>query len=371
MQSDQETVLEEFMQSSFGAQQLYVPRKFSKGAAQREPADLAWSADGLVVLFYMTASTKKLEDQIEHNRRQAIGYHRLWSKNKPQYALKGKNRFGDECSASYDSVQIYLTLLVVSDECGIDILEPITRQIKNAVIVVPEMLLHWVAEFGGSIVDLLTLINIFLSSRLEASKKRNDDFAALSDLVSEYVQHSIKEADPEGRYLTGTPQHDYLVLHKYLSDMKVPASIGQAFATPKFREEVSRIFGDMRLIEYATLAAAAETAITASEPPTFKKFMILKTRGHYYTFVVATIDMGSSNSSEVVRVALENSKNKAGELDSIGVFYGNVANINEYRLPLMFSLPPKLPKRHALVLAESIVQKGEMLSRQEGNGIAT
>lgn len=371
MQSDQETVLEEFMQHSFGAQQLYVPRKYRKGTAQREPADLAWSADGLVVLFYMTASKGKLADQIEHNRRQAIGYHRLWSTNKSQYALKGRNRFGDECSASYASVQVYLTLLVVSDECGIDILEPITPQIRNAVIVVPEMLLHWVAEFGGSIVDLLTLINIFLSSRLEANKKRNDDFAALSHLVSEYIQYSIKEADPEGRYLTGTPQRDYLVLHKYLSDMKVPASIGQAFDTPKFREEVSRIFGDMRLIEYATLAATAETAIAASEPPTFKKWIVLKTKRHYYTFVVATLHMGSSNVSDVARVALEATRNEVGEVDAICVFYGNIADINEYRLPLMFSLPPKLPKRHALVLAESIVQKGEMLSRQEGNGIAT
>jgi hypothetical protein len=68
MQSEQETVLEEFMQNSFGAQHLYVPREFRKGTAQREPADLAWSADGLVVLFYMTASTNKLVDQIEHNR---------------------------------------------------------------------------------------------------------------------------------------------------------------------------------------------------------------------------------------------------------------------------------------------------------------
>jgi hypothetical protein len=247
MQSDQETVLEEFMQHSFGAQHLYVPKKYRKGTAQREPADLAWSADGLVVLFYMTASTKKLKDQIEHNRRQANGYHRLWATNKPQYALKGRNQFGDECSVSYDSVQVYLTLLVVSDECGIDILQPITPKTRNAVIVVPEMLLHRVAQFGGSIVDLLTLINIFLSSRLEANKKRNDNFAALSDLVSEYVQYSIKQADPEGRYLTGTPQRDYLVLHKYLFDMKVPASVRQAFDTSKFREDVSRIFGDLRL----------------------------------------------------------------------------------------------------------------------------
>jgi hypothetical protein len=363
MQSDQETVLEEFMQHSFGAQHLYVPRKYRKGTAQREPADLAWSADGLVVLFYMTASKGKLADQIEHNRKQAMGYHRLWATKRPEYALRGRNRFGDECSASYDSVQVYLTLLVVSDECGIDILEPITPQIRNAVIVVPEMLLHWVAEFGGSIVDLLTLINIFLSSRLEANKKRNDDFAALSHLVSEYIQYSIKQADPEGRYLTGTPQHDYFVLHKYLSDLKVPASVGHGFNTPASREAVSRIFADLRLIEYATLAAVAETAITASEPPTFKNSIVLKTRGHYYTFVVATLGMRSSNFLEVARVALEASRNEAGEVDSICVFYVTVADVNEYRLPFMLSLPPKLPKRHALVLAESIVQKGELLSQ--------
>jgi hypothetical protein len=177
------------------------------------------------------------------------------------------------------------------------------------------------------------------------------------------VQYSIRQADPEDRYLTGTPQRDYLVLHKHLSDMKVPASVGQGFPTPASREDVSRIFADMRLEEYATLAATAERAITASEPPIFKNSIVLKTRGLYYNFVIATLGMGSSNFSEVVDVALKATRNEAGEVDCICVFYATIAGVNEYRSPFMFSLPPKLPKRHALVLAESIVQKGEVFSQ--------
>jgi hypothetical protein len=371
MQSDQETVLEEFMQRSFGAQSLYVPKKYDKGSAQREPADLAWCSDGLVVLFYMRSSKEELPDQIDHNMRQAVGYHRLWASGRPKYALRGRNRFGDECFVPYNSVRAYLTLLVVSDKCGVDILEPIARDIQNAVVVVPETLLHWIAEFGGSIVDLLTIIDSFLAVRLEVRERCEDNFEALNNLVVQYVNESLVKADPSGRYLSGAPQHDYLVLGKYLSHMKVPAEFGKAVSTAKGREEISRVFGDLMLVEYASFAATAEAAIQASEPPLFKKWAIRKVRGLYYPFVVATLHMGSSNVLEVTNAAIEACKNESGEVDCICAFYGNVLNANEYRSPLMLTLPPKLPEKHAMILTENIVKRLTVRSPAEERGVAT
>ena len=371
MQSQQETVLEEFMQRSFGAQFLYAPKKYEKGTAQREPADLAWAADGLVILFYMTSSKVQIAAQIEHNRRQAIGYHRLWSTGRTRYALRGKNRFGDECFVPYSTVRSYLTFLVVSEHCGVDVIEPITRDIQNTVVVIPEALIHWVAEFGGTIVDLLILIDISLERKNEIAPPADRALDVLGALVAAYVKESFTKADPTGRYISGQPQLDYRFLGKYLSSMKIPASFGKAVSTAKGREDISRVFGDLMLVEYASLAAVAEKAILASEPPHFRKWAILKTRGLYYSFVVATVHMGSSNIEEVTNAALDASKNEAGEIDCISVFYGNFLDANEYRSPLMFGLPPTMPPKHAIVLAESIFRKWTSRPNQEGVHIAT
>jgi hypothetical protein len=164
MQSTQETVLEEFMQRSFGAQFLYLPKKYSKGTAHREPADLAWVNSGLVTLFYLTSSTADLDSQIKHNLRQANGYRRLWATKKPTYALRGTNRFGDECFVPYSAVHTLLTILVVSSQCGVRLHTSDTTDIPYAALTVPEELLHWTSSFGGTIVDLLHIISTFLQN---------------------------------------------------------------------------------------------------------------------------------------------------------------------------------------------------------------
>ncbi len=365
MQSVQETVLEEFMQRSFGAQFIYVPKKYQKGTAQREPADLAWAVDGLVVLFYMRSSKEELSAQIEHNQRQAIGYHRLWATGKPLYALRGKNRFGDECFVAYKSVRAYLTLLVVSEQCGVDFLPPITRNIQNAVMVVPEALIHRVAEFGGTIVDLLHIVDGFLEISTEDKAGSENAFSALTALIARYVNESFANADPDGRFLSGSPRQDYLFLGKILSHMKLPASFGTVVKDTKKREEISRVFGDLMLVEYAALAVGAESAIQASEPPLFKKWVVLKIRGLHYSFVIATMQLGSPTTLEITNAAIEASKNEAGDVDCICVFYGNVLDANEYRVPLMFTLPPKLPSRHSAILVENIIRKGAISSEEE------
>jgi hypothetical protein len=358
MQSIQETVLEEFMQRSFGAQFLYIPKKYRKGNAQREPADLAWVTDDFVSLFYLRSSAETLPAQIEHNRRQAAGYHRLWSSGKTIYALRGKNRFGDECFVNYKSVRNYLSVLVVSEKCGIHFAPPITNHIPHAVVVIPELLLHWIAGFGGTIVDLLHIIDIYLGATVGAELTTESSFSTLTALVERYISDSLLKADPNRKYLSGSARQDYLFLLEHLSRMRLPASFGGAIHDRKGREQLSGLFCDFLLMEYASLAAGAENAIQASEPPLFKKWVVLKIKGLYYSFVVSTVHMGSANTLEVTEAAIEACKNEAGDIDSIHVQYGNVLDANEYRSPLMFTLPPNLPPRHSTVLAKSIFAKG-------------
>jgi hypothetical protein len=360
MQSLQESVLEEFMQRSFGAQFLFIPQKYRKGTSQREPADLAWTVEDFVILFYLRSSVEPLSAQIEHNRRQAAGYYRLWSTEKTAYKLCGKNRFGDECSIDFKKVKNYLCILVVSERCGIHFAPPLTSSMANAVLVIPDLFVHWVASFGGTIVDLLGIIDIYLDRTIGMDTTVESAFSMLKILVDKYVNDSVLKADPDRKYLSGTVHKDYMFLWNYLAQMRVPATFGGAIQDVKGREQIASLFGDLMLLEYASLAAGAETAIQVSEPPMFKKWVVIKIDGLYYSFVVGTVHMGSNNTVEVTKSGIEACRNGAGEMESIYIQYGNVMNANEYRCPLMFVIPEKLPRKHSIALAEKIINKGQV-----------
>lgn len=253
-----------------------------------------------------------------------------------------------KCFVNYQSVRNYLTVLVVSERCGIHFAPPITNSIPHAVIVIPDLLIHWVAGFGGTIVDLLHIIDVYLDVSVGIDAATEASFSMLMELVEMYVGHSLSKADPSRKYLSGSARQDYLFIWKHLSRIR----------HTKGRELVSGLFGDLLLREYASLAAGAEAAIQASEPPQFKKWVVLKIKGPYYSFVVSTVHMGSSNVLEATQAAIEACKNEVGDIVSIHFQYGNVLDANEYRSPLMFNLPPKLPLKHSTVLAESIFVKG-------------
>jgi hypothetical protein len=363
MQSTQETVLEEFMQRSFGAQFLYIPKKYRKGSAHREPADLAWVDSELVALFYLTSSNEELDQQIEHNLRQANGYRRLWATKKPAYALRGSNRFGDNCFVPYDTIKNQLIILVVSCECGVKALSPLASEINNAVLVIPEALLHWISSFGGTFVDLLHIISTFIQLIKHTpdvpvgTDSKKVDFQILGALVQKYVKESILKADPEGIFLRGTPSEDFVFMNEHISRMRMPANMGLALSSSDERKVVARFFGDLMLVEFASIAAAAERAIQFSEPPRFRKWVVMKIRGLYYSFVIATVNFGTSkNVTESTVAALEACKNDEGIRDAIMIQYGYIDDGLEFRTPIMITIPtPDLPRLHALVLAEQLI----------------
>jgi hypothetical protein len=354
MQSDQEAVIEEFIRKSFGAQFLYIPKKYAKGTAHREPADLAWLAGDTVTLFYLRSSKEKLADQIKHNRIQAAGYYRAWSSDKPAYALRGKNVYGDECYVPHKTVKKYLSILIVSEKCGIQFSHALTDKIDNAVIVIPEMLMHWVAEFGGTIVDLLILIEAGLSDNVGKQNRPDEEaFQALAMISASYVSHSLSLADPEKRYLTGSISADYSFLKERLSKNRLTGE--RSIGTTKGREQLAGIFGDLTLADYSNLAATAEKAIALSEPPLFNKWAVVKVKGPHYSFVIATFNLGSTNVEHVNQVAIDASRDEQGIVTAISILYGNIMGANEYREPFLIDIPPKLPQKHYDVVINKII----------------
>lgn len=361
MQSKQESVLEEFMQRSFGAQFLYLPKKYRKGAAHREPADLAWVTNEIIVLFYLRSSSEPLDAQIQHNRNQAAGYHRMWATGKPTYALRGKNRFGEECFVPFDNALIYLAVLIVSSKCAPHFSQPLTSKKPNMVLVMPELLIHWVADFGGTIVDLLLLVNIYLEDFSNFDPTSSESFEALRQLTVQYVNECLSKADPERKYLSGDTQLDYLFIFEHLTYMKHSASSGHTVAYKEGKEEISELFGDFMLGKLASIAAGAEKAIHRSEPPTFKKWVVLKLTGYYYSFVIGTVNMGSKNVVEATTAGLKACKSEVGQTENIYIQYGNVLDANEYRTPLWFGIPKELPRKHAAILVEQLLNKSNFL----------
>ena len=155
------------MQRSFGAPFLYEPRLIARGkGARTEPADLAWVDRDLsfVVLFYMTESVREFDRQVDHNDRQARKYLRLWSSKGPAFGLRGINRYGDECYVPFAGVRLLLAVYVVSCPCGIEVRPNFDTGTRSATLCVPDQLIHWVSSYGGTIVDLLQIVETYLAS---------------------------------------------------------------------------------------------------------------------------------------------------------------------------------------------------------------
>lgn len=346
MQSIQETVLEAFMERSFGATHLFIPKKIYKGRAQKEAADLAWARDGVVILFYMTRSSDSVEAQIEHNLKQAKGYQRLWKTGQSCYVLQGKNRFGDEYSIPFVSVKYRISLSVVSHRCGVVSVQSSKLETNACQLAIPEDLIQWISEFGGTIVDLLHLIQTFLdriSGFTDISHEQQ--YVLLAQLTQRYVRESFQKADPSMEVLKNIPATDYSLMYDILAKMRMPSSFGNSVQSAAGRAQIAMIFGDMLLIEYASLVVAAIRVISASEPPHFKKWVVLKLDGLYYEFVIGSVHFGARNFKQSFDAVLTASKNVDGITDKIIVVYGWELD-SDYRFPRLIGLPPKLPTPH-------------------------
>lgn len=362
LSSNQETVLEEFMQRSFGAQKLFVPHNFimgtGGGVGSREPADLAWIDKDFIVLFYMKGGkSENLAKQINGNLKQARGFHRLWEKRYDKYVLRGKNKFDDEAVVPYDNTQPLVNILVVSMECGVLLEPPITYKRPNAVLVIPEGLIKIVSGFGGTIVDLLKFSEIFIEMKVGPNITDQEAFSLLKSLTQKYIANAFNQADPSGMLLDGNLDHDYKFILQHLSSMKLARSKDSKGAnmSPESREKISDLFGDLLLVEYALLAATAEHIINLSEPPDFNNWVVARFKVVNYSFVINTINMGASNLDESVETALNAGHDHDGVVRSTVIMYGTISGNNDYKVPIIFAIPEFLPKKHATVLVEHLI----------------
>ncbi|HEX5355531.1 MAG TPA: hypothetical protein VFW93_04915 [Aquabacterium sp.] len=358
MQSEQEAIIESMLDRSFGAPFLFIPRKYRKGSAHREPADLAWLCNGLVALFYFTRSTAALDQQVEHNLRQAKGYLRLWRTGDATYALRGKNRFGDECHVPFKNVTHHLTFIVVSAPCGIQVFRTSENDKPTLTVVLNESVLSAISEFGGSLVDLLCIVAADIKNKndstFEAGSHENRH-EQTKRTIAQYVSRAINQADPYRKYFNGNMEKDFQFMLERLQRLRLPSRTGKAIENRENRESFASLFADMQLTEYATLSTLAAEAIALSEPPNFKKWIIARTQNPYHDFVVATVCFGASNTSDIIEEAIAASRPGVDRDEAALFIYGNMYNFNDYRKPIMMGLPSNRKKPQAEHITESLL----------------
>ena len=355
MQSSQEEAIAALVQNSFGSQFLYVPREISVAGGQREPADLAWVNEDFVALFYLTSSEKKpFNRQNEHNLKQARGFLRKWKEGVPEFILEGENKCGDSCTIPYAQVARLLVVSVVSAEGGTYPLDELTWGEKEIFISMPDRLTARLAHAGCGIVDLLKILHVFLDEYIKCRIFDHKHYERdLSQVANEYIRGSLKQATHFGALATLQEQHDYNAVKDFLEAFKIVGDCGRApIADAGSRQRVSKLFGDMSIGEYASLAAAS-CVVLRSSGPEFQKWAIVHVTGMHYDFVINSIKIGDKNNSEVIQKSLEATRKVSGRPDAILISYADVGG-NDLRSPLWIALPDILPEPQGNVWFDKI-----------------
>lgn len=308
------------------------------------------------ILFYMKGTNESLERQVLGNLKQARGYHRLWAKKEPRFAFRGVNRYGEECYAPYDSIKQYLVVLVVSSECGIFVVDPLPAEMNHGVIVIPDKLLHWIADFGGTIVDVLRIIYAYLSVNVPQDDP-SDAFVALRAAVEGYIFSAHLGADLYGENLTGRPREDYNLLHKYLSAIKQDSN-GRKESPSPVLDEMNEFFSEMCLLELCAICSCAETAIKASIPPRFERWVLMRWPLAHRKVFVGVISLGRTNMDDFFDAQVKAGfGGEGGDPHAALIIYANVADINDYRSPFMFLLPAEKPPRQSRLMLAAVIEE--------------
>lgn len=342
MQSTQEIALKAFLDYSLGADHMFVPEKFKKGKGHREPCDLAFSNDDVTVLFYARSSGEGLDQQMEHNLRQAEGYLRLWQTDQTQYVLKGNYSSSGRAFVRYRNVKCLVVLSVVSRRCGLIIHkceEMSAAGPHHLYASIPEHLLLWLAQVGGSVVDIILIIG----SMIDGGHLPLDDearYELLKDYTADHIRRCFSTArlnDPPGNYRPSSAD-DVEFIRRTLVGMRCAT----VYRGSSGRAVANRIFADMSLWEYRRLALAADQAIRMSGP-NFEMYTIGLLKGGEsgnYDIVIATINARARNTPEVVS---EVSKLHSTQHPNAAVFvFGYLNDEYDVRVPL-FVIPPLSP----------------------------
>ncbi|RZI79807.1 MAG: hypothetical protein EOP38_24395 [Rubrivivax sp.] len=332
-QSEQESAIEEFLSRSFGSAALFRPKKWIKRGVPKEPADLAWAVGSIVAIFHLQRANGALDKQVDHNRRQANGYVRLWKKGAALHTLQGKSRFGDSFYVRYVDVKRLIRFNVVSAPCAVLVTQTEPGHLE---IVIPEHLLRWLARGAGSVVDLLRIV--LLANQIQAERPWAGPSALrfLDEVVHGYVIHTAKLFSSD-RDSVGDEDIQHLAHQVYRMRLVGNAS-PQSFDS-NWRASVGRIFGDLCIGDMYALMTAFGEVRRRARPPDYVYYAVAGAGFEHYFFAVSSAMLGSKASVTVVGQMIEAEKVHAAGRATIYLAYHVSKGVPYKNSFFMFGMP--------------------------------
>jgi hypothetical protein len=356
MQSTQEETIERFMRDSFGAQNLFVPKKTHRN---KEPVDLFWYSDGLLILFFLQASRHGPGKQVQHNLKQAAGFRRQWGKGMSTDALRGQNRFGDECLVPFGAVKRLINVSVISSRSGVIFHGRTKGQLSEISLSIPDLLIQWTAEVGGTVVDLIQVI--LKVAVAKPPRQVLSERVDMDRLTNEWTRHAAaiyRMPSQHKAVLSGIAGQDRMAVSQFIGHMRMPSTAGSAMESKEDRQIVSRIFADMSAKDFFHVSALAALTIQQTEPPLYKYSLIGKTVGLHHNFVVAALNVQSSGTFEAKgNEAVSIASDSDGIQRDVVVIYGHTVDGFDYRSPMLILLPKVRPTPQAHVTFDSLLSR--------------
>ncbi|XYX72744.1 hypothetical protein ACAD36_00701 [Clavibacter nebraskensis] len=159
--SEQERTMREFLGYSLSAPMLFAPPEYAKGSSTREPPDLVWMTQDLLLLMNMRSSKANQEKQDDHNFRQLRGWLRTWASS--HVTLDGDTPIG-RVEFEWGERPVALLSITAAQDSYAEVRHDLISENHVAAdhtliscTLPAEALMHLV-RLGGSAVDLAHLI---------------------------------------------------------------------------------------------------------------------------------------------------------------------------------------------------------------------
>lgn len=322
LRSDQEQLIENYINSSFGSYFLYAPLnyKYSDNGKIKdgEPCDLFWSCGNMAVLFSMTTSKRdSLEKQKKHNVEQLQEYLDRWRTNREEFELCGENRFGKTCRVKYKEIDSFILVSLVGKKCGVKTIK-VDPHKKEIWLNAPDEILKILSRFNGSLVDFLHL------TLTPKNAGEIETFDGLCNVAKKYIHEGENNNGNETLSILEGYESDLAALQKYLEYPK--------------GEEVGKgmtFLYDLSLRQRTDLLHKILNSIHKAKPPKFDNSGIFFIKLHYW-FIISVVNFSAKSSTLIVKKSLEEAKKIELIGDScVNLIYGKIFDDEDFRIPKM------------------------------------
>lgn len=365
LNSLQESVLEELIQRSFGAQNLYVPHRYARGNGLREPADLVWHSGKVAIFFYLKSGEKSLEKQDLGNIRQAKGWARYWSRKSSNF-LKARNRYGDTLILQSSQINIAIYVSIVSHPSGIVFHSINEIGPPGFLCTIPEHLVHELASIGGTSIDLLNIL-LRYAENFRRRLLRHDRLGAerLESITRRLTLELDQTTSAFKQRLNPFPQLDFEFVSRILGVNRLPAPIGGIIvSSPQGRRQIAQFFNDMSAREYIILSLSSVAAIQATDSA--RNTVSVLTQGMFLNWQILATSIRASNILENFEAFGKRSK-EDGTDDLPQIIFGWDFEGADYRSPPMYAMPEKKGISQAERIASVILRRLEEVFNIYGN----